>query len=89
MDNTENLGYIRAEKIEVGDFIMPGPMALNKRTWKVVGIEPVGDRLFIKVEILDDSYPNTNCPIAKQEKPGDIIRIDTTRDNKLPIRRPN
>ena len=84
----ENLGYIRCDKIQVGDFILPHQMGLNKRTMLVIDIEPIGERLFIKVEFLDDDYP-TCPPIPREEIPGNVIRIDTTKDNKFPVARFN
>lgn len=82
-----NLGYIRCDRIEVGDLICPTAMSLNKRTWKVIEIESLGDRLLFKLEILGDDFPKTECPALNQETPGSIVKIDTTRDNKFPIQR--
>jgi hypothetical protein len=87
MENYVNLGYIRCDRLEIGDCLIPAPMALNKRTWKVVEIEPVGSRLFIKVEIMDDSFSKVDCPELENETPGQVIRIDSTPDNKFPVRR--
>lgn len=88
MVNTlQDLGYIRSDRIQKGDLILPFSMSINKRTWRVLEITPIGDRLSLKVEIMGDDYKT--CNPKSDEVIGEILNIETTVENKFPIARPS
>lgn len=69
----------RADELEIGDILLPHPMRHNKRSWKVIKIEPIADRLFIIVEILGDGHP-TSPPVSPEEIIGDYWKLDSKKD---------
>lgn len=68
----------RADELQINDILLAHQMEFNKRSMKVLEINPIADRLFIVVEILDERYPYFP-PISENETIGDIWRLDVTK----------
>ena len=69
----------RVDELEVGDILIPQHMGMNKRSWKVIGIEPMGGRFFIKAEILGNDHPSiATCYDDMNYGIGEVVQIDTS-----------
>lgn len=75
----------RIDELEVGDILLPHQMEINKRSWKVIEIESVASRFFVKIEVLGKEYPTILYPKEPDEKIGDIIRLDSQADRSFTV----